>query len=55
MTSMLYILLQMKPWWDPGILFGQHWRLALIGVPVLIFLLGCMAGFWLFGRSVTSR
>jgi membrane-anchored protein YejM (alkaline phosphatase superfamily) len=41
--------------WDPVSLFGQHWKLVLIGIPVLIFLLGCMAGFWFFDRSVTSR
>jgi len=41
--------------WDPVSLFGQYWKLVLIGIPVLIFLLGCMAGFWFFGRSVTNR
>jgi len=38
--------------WDPVSLFGQHWKLVLVGTPVLIFLLGCMAGFWFFRRSM---
>jgi len=41
--------------WDPVSLFGQYWKLVLIGIPVLIFLLGCMAGVWFFGRSVANR
>jgi len=41
--------------WDPVWLFGQNWKLVLIRTPILIFLLGCMAGFWFFGRSKTTR
>lgn len=41
--------------WDPVSIFGPYWKVVLVGTPVLIFVLGCMAGFWLFSRSGTSR
>jgi hypothetical protein len=40
--------------WDPVSLFGQHWKLVLIRTPILIFLLGCMAGFWFFGLAKSA-
>ncbi|MFY9674899.1 MAG: hypothetical protein WAK13_10630 [Terriglobales bacterium] len=32
--------------WDPVVLFGQYWKLGVIGIPLLIFGLGCGMGFW---------
>jgi hypothetical protein len=41
--------------WDPVSLFGQYWKLVLVGTPVLIFLLGGMAGFWFFSRAINGH
>jgi hypothetical protein len=38
--------------WDPGALFGPHWKAALLSVPALIFLIGFGAAFWFFSRSL---
>ena len=31
-------------------IFGQYWQLAAIGIPTLIFGLGCILGFWLLNK-----
>ncbi len=38
--------------WDPVSLFGQHWKLAVVSIPILIFLVGFGAGFWFFSRPL---
>ena len=38
--------------WDPVSLFGQHWKLTIIGIPVGIFLFGCSVGFWFFSQRL---
>lgn len=30
--------------WDPVSLFGRYWKLGVIGIPLLIFGLGCSVG-----------
>lgn len=42
--------------WDPVSFFGRYWKLGVIGIPILIFGLGCTAGFlflkkWLLGGT----
>jgi hypothetical protein len=38
--------------WDPVLLFGRYWKLGVIGVPVLIFGLGCCVGFWFLSKRL---
>jgi hypothetical protein len=38
--------------WDPVVLFGQYWKLGVIGTPLLIFGLGCGLGFWFFSKRL---
>jgi hypothetical protein len=38
--------------WDPTALFGSHWKVALLSIPALVFLIGFGAGFWFFSRSL---
>ena len=38
--------------WDPVSLFGRYWKLDVIGIPVLIFGLGCSAGFWFLNKRL---
>jgi hypothetical protein len=38
--------------WDPVSLFGRHWKLAVLSIPTLIFLLGFGAGFWFFSKPL---
>ena len=38
--------------WDPISLFGPHWKLALMGIPLVIFGVGSSVGFWFFSRRV---
>ena len=35
-----------------GALFGQHWKLAIIGILIGIFLFGGTVGFWFFSQRV---
>jgi hypothetical protein len=35
--------------WDPVSIFGRYW---VIGIPLLIFGLGCSAGFWFLSRRL---
>jgi hypothetical protein len=36
--------------WDYVSFFGRYWKLAAISLPILIFGLGCIAGFWFLKR-----
>src|SRR6266404_1827922 len=36
--------------WDVVSLFGPHWKVAVIGIPLLTFGLGFSVGFWFFAR-----
>jgi hypothetical protein len=38
--------------WDPVLLFGRYWKLGVICVPLLIFGLGCGAGFWFLSKRL---
>jgi preprotein translocase subunit SecD len=38
--------------WDPISLFGPHWKLALMGFPLLILGIGFSIAFWFFSRLV---
>ena len=38
--------------WDPVSLCGRYWKLGVIGVPVLIFGIGCSWGFWFFSKRL---
>jgi hypothetical protein len=38
--------------WDPVSLFGRYWKLGVIGVPLLIFGLGCGVGFWFLSKRL---
>ncbi len=38
--------------WDPISLFGRYWKLGVIGIPVLIFGLGCGVGFWFLSKRL---
>jgi hypothetical protein len=38
--------------WDPVSLFGRYWKLGVIGIPVLIFGLGCSVGFWFLSKRL---
>jgi len=38
--------------WDVASLFGQHWKVTIIGVLAGIFLLGGSAGVWFFSQRV---
>jgi hypothetical protein len=38
--------------WDPVWLFGAYWKLAMIGIPLLVFGTGFAMGFWFFSRHV---
>ena len=38
--------------WDVVSLFGQHWKLAIIGILIGIFLFGGGVGFWFFSQRV---
>jgi hypothetical protein len=38
--------------WDPVALFGSHWKAALLSIPALIFLIGFVAAFRFFSRSL---
>ncbi len=35
--------------WDPVSIFGRFW---VIGIPLLIFCLGCSAGFWFLSKRL---
>jgi hypothetical protein len=35
--------------WDPISIFGRYW---VIGIPLLIFGLGCAAGFWFLSKRL---
>jgi hypothetical protein len=35
--------------WDPVSIYGRYW---VIGIPLLIFGLGCSAGFWFLSRRL---
>jgi len=37
---------------DPISLIGPHWKLALLGIPVAIFVFGFSAGFWFFSKRL---
>ena len=41
--------------WDPVSLLGWHWAFFLASIPVLIFVAGFAAGFWLFSRSLRTQ
>jgi hypothetical protein len=41
--------------WDVVSLFGQHWKVAIIGIPVGIFWFGGGVGFWFFSQRPASR
>jgi len=41
--------------WDPISLFGQHWKIIAIAIPLLIFLAGATAGLWFFSPRLTRR
>ena len=38
--------------WDVVSLFGQHWKIAILGILVGIFLFGGGLGFWFFSQRV---
>jgi hypothetical protein len=38
--------------WDPVLLFGRYWKLGVIGIPLLIFGLGCGVGFWFLSKRL---
>jgi hypothetical protein len=38
--------------WDPVSLFGRYWMLGVIGIPILIFGLGCSVGFWFLSKRL---
>ena len=38
--------------WDFISLFGRYWKLGVIGIPLLIFGLGCSVGFWFLSKRV---
>ena len=38
--------------WDPVSLFGRYWKLGVIGIPLLIFGLGCGVGFWFLNKRL---
>ena len=38
--------------WDPVSLFGRYWKLGVIGIPLLIFGLGCSLGFWFLSKRL---
>jgi len=38
--------------WDGVSLFGQHWKHAIIGILIGIFLCGGGVGFWFFSQRV---
>jgi hypothetical protein len=40
--------------WDPVSLFGGYWKLGVIGIPLLIFGLGCSVGFWFLSKRLHS-
>ena len=40
--------------WDPVSLFGRYWKLGVIGIPLLIFGLGCGVGFWFLSKRLHS-
>jgi amino acid permease len=35
--------------WDPVSIYGRYWA---IGIPLLIFGLGCSAGFWFLSKRL---
>ena len=38
--------------WDLASLFGPHWKLTLLSIPVIIFGVGFSIGFWFFSRRL---
>ena len=38
--------------WDPISFFGLHWKLAVMGIPAVVFAFGFSAGFWFFSKRV---
>lgn len=38
--------------WDPVSLFGRYRKLGVIGIPLLIFGLGCGVGFWFLSKRL---
>ena len=38
--------------WDPVSVFGSHWKLVLIGIPLAIFATGFAVAFWFFSQRV---
>jgi len=41
--------------WDLASVFGQHWKVTLVGVLAGIFLLGGSAGVWFFSQRCIAR
>ena len=38
--------------WDPVAFGGRYWKLGVIGVPLMIFGIGCSLGFWFFSKRL---
>jgi hypothetical protein len=38
--------------WDPVSIYGRYW---VIGIPLLIFGLGCSAGFWFLSKRLHRK
>lgn len=38
--------------WDPVSIFGPYWKLAVIGIPLVVFASGFTIGFWFFSQRV---
>jgi len=38
--------------WDPVSILGPYWKLAIIGIPLLVFASGFTIGFWFFSQRV---
>jgi hypothetical protein len=38
--------------WDPVAVFGRYWRVGVIGIPALIFAIGCSFGFWFLQKRL---
>ena len=41
--------------WDPVSLSGTYWKIALVGVPLAIFGVGCATGYRFFSRRVHRK
>lgn len=38
--------------WDVASLLGPNWRIGAVGIPIVIFGIGCSLGFWFFSKRL---